>query len=136
MYFNDQQLQKDGKEAFKDKVLRLKSELSNMQKYIKTNEISSKEESKDGEKSSKTLVEISSSIEELLLKTEKLISPSGVGKSSRGLEEILTSLNIGSKEGANDENVIYELMFNKDCKNLMVAAKISELKKRIKIIQR
>lgn len=104
-----------------------------MQKFIKTNELSAKEESKDGENSSKTLTQISTSVDDLLVRTEKLIAPTGVEKSNRGLEEILSSLNIESKEG---ENVVYELMFNKDCKNLMVAAKISELKKRIKIIQK
>jgi hypothetical protein len=131
MYFNDQQLQRDGQETFKDRVLRLKSELSNMHKFIKTNEISSKEENKEGDKSNKILAQV----EDLLARAEHLVAPVGEEKVSRGLADILSGLKIESKEGQN-ENVVYELMFNKDCKNLMIAAKISELKKRIRIIHK
>jgi len=139
LYFNDWDLQKRGEETFNQKVERIQNELSRLKFIAKKRDLDHKEgdieESKDEEKVTNVLQQI----EALEKQTERIANPqlselkSSKAAGAKPIESILSNLSINEKS---EENVIYELMYNSDCKNLMAAAKISELKKRVNTIQK
>lgn len=137
MYFKEQQLASEGKETFDQKVDRVIKELQKLKAIVKQKESETTEESKD-EPSSNMLQQI----EEMQEQVEMIVNPKAISdklealRPVKPLAEQLKNLTQSDPESANSEDVVYQLMYNKDCKNVMVAAKISELKKRMNIIQK
>jgi hypothetical protein len=138
LYFNEQELRRQGQETFDDKVERLVKELNVLKGIVKQREAIQTEESKEEPQSS-----ILQEIESLQEQAERIVNPidssNQLSKAHaiKPLSEMLQKLSVaGSASAADSDNIVYELMYNKDSKNLIVAAKISELKKRINVIQK
>lgn len=138
LYFNEQEQRRQGQETFDDKVERLLKELNILKSIVKQREAIKVEESKDEPQSN-----ILQEIEALQQQAERIVNPidssNQLSKAHaiKPLSEIMQKLSIANEASPGDsENIIYELMYNKDSKNVIVAAKISELRKRINIIQK
>lgn len=136
LYFNDQEMRKKGEEVFDDKVKRVTEQLDQLKLIAKQRQDKGKEESKETQ-GSKILHEI----EDLQQQANRIINPVDVNEQLlinspiAPLAQILQKISSSDKP-AGSENIVYELMYNKDCKNIMVAAKISELRKRINTMQK
>jgi hypothetical protein len=136
LYFNDQEMRKKGEEVFDDKIKRVTEQLDQLKLIAKQRQDKGKEESKETQ-GSKILHEI----EDLQQQANRIINPVDVNEQLlinspiAPLAQILQKISSSDKP-AGSENIVYELMYNKDCKNIMVAAKISELRKRINTMQK
>lgn len=137
MYFKEQQLASEGKETYDQKVDRVIKELQKLKAIVKQRDAETTEENK-GEPSSNILQQI----EEMQEQVELIINPKAISdkldtlRPVKPLAEQLKNLSLSEPDSTDSENVVYQLMYNKDCKNVMVAAKLSELKKRMNIIQK
>ena len=136
LYFKDQDIEKQGKESFHKKVERIQNLLSRLKIVANKADSETEEESKE----EINVSDILKQIEAMETQASKIINPQLTDISKEKSEGVkpLTKLleNISKPEGTENQDVVYELMYNSDCKNLMVAAKISELKKRVNVIQK
>jgi hypothetical protein len=135
MFFNDQQLKREGEETFDDKVNRVIRQLDDLKILVKLRENDKKEESKGEDK-----INILQEIDDLKEKADGLINPISKNEeilSKSVLKPISQAIQKISKDSEeSSENIVYELMYNKDSKNVIIAAKISELQKRVNTIQK
>ncbi|CAI2373363.1 unnamed protein product [Moneuplotes crassus] len=142
LYFNDCDIEKQGEESFYNKVKKIQNELSRLKlvvsKVDSEDQDDSKEETKQDSESKIDSSKVLKEIDAMQTRVNKLINPklskNSPSEDSKPLSELVSALSLS--DGSDSHNVVYELMYNSDCKNLMVAAKISELKKRINVIQK
>lgn len=142
MYFNDRQQQLHGKEAFDDKVNRVMKQLEILKRVFKQREMDVQESEENKEDKEQTSQNTLKDIEALQDRANRILNPlesedalKGVA-SIKPLTDALQKLSVSSSDTPESSNITYELMYNKDCNNIMVAAKISELKKRLNILQK
>lgn len=116
-YFNDQELRKEGKEAFEDKVERIAKQLNKIKTLVKHRRSNNVEEGKD-EVTDNFLEEI----EKMQSQAKKIVNPADLDtvitqfQNIKPLAESLLKLSAKENEEEASENVVYELMYNKDCK--------------------
>ena len=114
-YFNDQELKKEGKEAFEDKVERIAKQLNKIKTLVKHRRSNKLEDSKD-EVTDNFLEEI----EKMQSQTKRIVNPADLDtvitqfQNIKPLTESLLKLSTKENEEESSENVVYELMYNKD----------------------
>ena len=116
-YFNDQELKKEGKEAFEDKVERIAKQLNKIKTLVKHRRSNKLEDSKD-EVTDNFLEEI----EKMQSQAKRIVNPADLDtvitqfQNIKPLTESLLKLSTKENEEESSENVVYELMYNKDWK--------------------
>lgn len=114
-YFNDQELKKEGKEAFEDKVERIAKQLNKIKTLVKHRRSNKLEDSKD-EVTDNFLEEI----EKMQSQAKRIVNPADLDtvitqfQNIKPLTESLLKLSTKENEEESSENVVYELMYNKD----------------------
>lgn len=126
-----------GESTFDEKVENMIRHINSLKSIIEQKQTMS-----DDHQSKETHSKILKQIEFLQEQANNLISKSypSDASSNPAIERLIKSLgeltSSDSQDDKSSDNVSYELLYNKECKNVLVAAKISELKKRMEIIQK
>jgi hypothetical protein len=140
-FMNFDQLDKSraGEETFDKKLQRVFIQLNVLKSLIDQKQLQSTNSSSKETINPATLLQV----EQLQGKLAHLLSNNGNNDSNEpdsSLKPIIKSLGNLTKNSENpapnSDNVTYELMYNKDTKNILVASKLSELKKRLDVIQK